>query len=63
MTTSQMSKNMSAKITSTSQTVETLIVDGLGNIVETRYFDNQNQAIDHIEACGIVEVELETLPF
>lgn len=52
---------MSAIITSTSQTVETRIVDNAGNTVSTTYHDNLNEAIDVAERFNVGHIELEEM--
>lgn len=52
---------MSAIITSTSQTVETRIVDNAGNTVSTTYHNNLNEAIDVAERFNVGHIELEEM--
>lgn len=51
---------MSALITTTSQTVEALVTNN-GNIVETKYFDTEAQAVDFVEQFHPTSIEFETL--
>lgn len=51
---------MTAILLTTPETTEARIVDRVGNELITRYFDNENQAIDFAEQLG-AEVSYDSM--